>query len=74
MNTAKFTEEITVTDPDSNAPVELSVFKHEASGGMFAVDSSFLEQCFEDDDSDQDHSVVIDDPLNRGCSICLRGL
>lgn len=43
MDTAKFTEEITVIDPDSNAPVELSVFKHE-NGGMFALDSSYIEQ------------------------------
>lgn len=47
MNIAKFVEEITVTDPDSGAPVELSVFKH-PNGGMFAVDSSYLDQCFDD--------------------------
>lgn len=40
---AKFVKQITVTDPDSNAPVELAVFKHE-NGGMFALDSSFIEQ------------------------------
>jgi hypothetical protein len=48
MNTAKYITEITVIDPDSNAPVELTVLKHE-NGGMFAMDSSYLDQCFEDD-------------------------
>lgn len=43
MNTAKFVEEISVTDPDSQGIVELSVFKHE-NGGMFAIDSSYIEQ------------------------------
>jgi hypothetical protein len=36
-----FIKEITVIDPDTNLPVEISVYKEEA-GGMFAVDSSFL--------------------------------
>ena len=40
---AKFVKEIVVMDPDSKAPVELSVFKHE-NGGMFAVDSSYIVQ------------------------------
>ena len=47
---AKFVKDITVTDPDSGGKVELSIFKHER-GGMFAIDSSFIEQvlCYEDD-------------------------
>lgn len=49
MNTAKFVTEITVIDPDSGLPVEIDVFKHEGSGGMFAVDASYLDQCFDDD-------------------------
>jgi len=48
MNQATFVKEITVQDPDSKGDVQLSVFKHE-NGGMFAVDSSFLDQCFDDD-------------------------
>jgi hypothetical protein len=48
MKFAKYTTSITVTDPDSKAPVELSVFKHE-NGGMFAIDSSYLDQSFDDD-------------------------
>lgn len=49
MNTAKFVKTITVTDPDSGSPVDLSVYKHNQSGGMFAIDSSYLDQCFDDD-------------------------
>jgi hypothetical protein len=40
---AKFVTEIKVKDPDTNAPVEISLFKHE-NGGMFAVDSSYIVQ------------------------------
>ncbi len=58
---AKYVCEITVEDPDSKAPVELSVFKDSISGGMFAVDSSYLEQCFEDD-----KDPVIQNPFNKG--------
>jgi hypothetical protein len=40
--TAVKVTEITVTDPDTNLPVEVSIFKEVESGGMFGVDSSFL--------------------------------
>ena len=46
--TAKFVKEITVIDPDSQGEVQLSVFKHD-NGGMFALDSSYIDQNFEDD-------------------------
>lgn len=69
MNTAKFVDQITVTDPDSKLKVELTVLKHEQSGGMFAVDSSFLDQCFEDDDT-----VTIPDIFNEEVSLFLTGL
>ena len=49
MNTAKFVETITVTDPDTGNPVDMSVYKHNQSGGMFAIDASYLDQCFDDD-------------------------
>ena len=35
-------------DPDTGNNVQLEVYKHE-NGGMFAIDSSYLEQNFEDD-------------------------
>jgi hypothetical protein len=48
---ATFIQQVTVTDPETNAPVQLSVYKHDSSGGMFAIDSSFIEQNFEDDET-----------------------
>jgi len=68
MNTAKFVNEITVIDPDSKLPVEMSVFKHE-NGGMFAMDSSYLEQNF-DDDGDP----VIADPFNNDLDEMAEGI
>ncbi len=49
MREAKFVIELTVTDPDTNLPVEIDVFKDE-NGGMFAIDASYLDQCFDDDE------------------------
>lgn len=69
MNTAKYTGEVTVIDPDSKLPVEVSMFKHNESGGMFGVDSSYLEQSFEDD-----IEPVIADPFNIGKAVILKGL
>jgi len=57
MNKAKFVKEITVKDPDTHAPVKVEVYKHE-NGGMFAVDSSYLEQAFDDNDD-----PIIPDPF-----------
>lgn len=68
-STARYVHEVTVIDPDSKGEVEMSVFKHDQSGGMFAIDSSFLDQCFEDDEDPE-----IDDPLNKGQEIILYGL
>lgn len=69
MNTAKFIKEISVTDPDSDMPVEIDIFKHEQSGGIFGVDASFLDQTFGDDEK-----IVIFDPLNKGQRVLLTGI
>jgi hypothetical protein len=53
---AKFVTEISVTDPDTNGQVKLAVYKHE-NGGMFAMDSEYLDQCVDED------SPVIPDPF-----------
>jgi hypothetical protein len=60
MTTAKFVKEITVIDPDSKGKVQLTVYKHEG-GGMFAIDSSFLDQCVNTDDFDR---PIIPDPFS----------
>ena len=57
MTKAKYVQEITVTDPDTNAPVEIAIYKHE-NGGMFGVDSSYVEQ--EADENDDDNAIVPD--------------
>jgi hypothetical protein len=57
MKNATFVEQVTVKDPDTGGNVQLEVFKHE-NGGMFAIDSSYLDQCFEDDTE-----PVIPDPF-----------
>ena len=56
---AQYSEEITVIDPDTKGEVGLTVFKHQ-NGGMFAIDSSYLEQEFEDD-----VDPLIPDPLEK---------
>jgi hypothetical protein len=68
INTATFVTEVTVIDPDSKGEVELSVMKHEG-GGMIALDSSWLDQCFPDD-----IDPIIDDPFNAGQLLKLKGL
>ena len=66
MRTARFIEEITVTD-DDGCVVELDVFIHE-NGGMFAVDASYLDQNFDDEEN-----PIIQDPLNTNGSVKLIG-
>jgi len=48
INNAKLVCQVTVIDPDSKGEVDMSVYKHE-NGGMFAVDSSYLEQVCDED-------------------------
>lgn len=40
---AKQVDTVTVTDPDTHAPVDVTIMK-ESAGGMFGVDSSFIHQ------------------------------
>jgi hypothetical protein len=59
---AKFVEEVVSTDPDTNLPVHLAVYKHE-NGGMFAMDSSFIEHVAQEPFDDDDITVMINDPF-----------
>jgi hypothetical protein len=63
-NRAKFVEEIVVKDPDTGSLIEMEVYKHE-NGGMFAIDSSFLDQVDPHGSPDEDDSVetAIYDPF-----------
>lgn len=56
---AKIVTEITVIDPDTNLPVEVTIIKENA-GGMFGVDSSFL--------SDTDEPII--SPFGNGKIKC----
>ena len=49
MNRANFVSEITVIDPDWNAPVEVAIYKDSESGAMFGVESSYVMTLSEDD-------------------------
>jgi len=62
MNKAYFVKEIKVKDPDQFGSVELSVYKHE-NGGMFAIDSSFLDQVARTDEYDR---PILPDPFTAG--------
>ena len=45
-----FVKEITVKDDKCELNVQLLIFKDCKSGGLFGIDSSFIEQNFEDDE------------------------
>ena len=58
MDSANFVTEVTVIDPDSKGEVQVSIFK-DSSNGMFGIDSSFIEQNFEDDED-----IIVKNPLS----------
>ena len=57
---AKFVNEVVTIDPDTKGEVHLAVYKHE-NGGLFAIDSSFIEQVLEQ--LDEAETVMIFDPF-----------
>lgn len=59
MQTATFIREIESNDKEGN-DVTLLLFQHD-NGGVFAIDASYIEQCFEDESK-----VIIQDPFNVG--------
>jgi hypothetical protein len=56
-HTAKFVREITVEDPDTKGVIHLAVYKHQ-NGGMFAMDSSFIDQ--EAEEVEENVSAITD--------------
>ena len=46
---ASYVGEVSIVDPDSKAPVELSIYKDRRSSGVFGIDCSYLETLSEDD-------------------------
>jgi hypothetical protein len=57
-HTTKYIQEVVVRDPDSGGDVSMEVHKVEG-GGMFAIDSSFLEQVTDTIPSPFDDGVVL---------------
>lgn len=49
MNKADFVKEIIVTDPDTNAPVKMAIYKDRTTGAIFGVDSSYILTLSDDD-------------------------
>jgi hypothetical protein len=58
---SKFVRVVTVTDPDTNLPVEVEIRKL-ASGGMVGIDASFLDQDVGPVYSPFDNGIEIDIP------------
>ena len=66
FTTAKPIMEITVIDPDSLLPVEVTLYKHNESGSIFGIDNSYIEQMFEDNEP-----AIIPDPFNEEYNVKL---
>lgn len=45
---AYFVQEVEVQDPDTGGVVHVAIYKHE-NGGMFGVDSSYIDQVIPDE-------------------------
>lgn len=58
---AVYCKEIKVKDPDTQATIHLSVYKDPSTGGMLAIDSSFIEQV----------EAVIPNPLQPNVTLAL---
>ena len=69
MRKALLVSEVTVVDPTTEGEVQVSIFKDETSGGMFGIDSSYIEQNF-----DEDEDVIIKSPFNEGQEVLLEGI
>ena len=57
--------ETIIKDPDTGGDISISIYKHH-NGGMFGVDSSYLEQT-----TDVDNYPVVLDVFNRGGNVML---
>jgi hypothetical protein len=60
MKDTIFIKEVTVEDTtDNNSEVKVTIFKDINSGGLFGIDSCFIEQNFEDDEE-----IKVIEPIN----------
>ena len=58
--TAKYVKDIVIQDPDTGGDVDVTIFKHEG-GGLFGIDSSYLDQVAREDDLGNEY---INDPFD----------
>lgn len=63
MKNSKFVTEVFVTDPDTKNVIDVAIYKHE-NGGMFGVDSSYIDQVLGENEP-------IPDVFNPGESVSL---
>lgn len=76
LNKADYVGESTTIDPDTGNEITIAIFKHQ-NGGMFAIDSSYLEQCFDTELSNYDSIIIPDlfsDDLKKPYRLELVGL
>lgn len=59
LNKANYVGESTTIDPDTGNEITIAIFKH-LNGGMFAIDSSYIEQCFDVELSNYDPIIIPD--------------
>jgi hypothetical protein len=71
---AKYVADITVIDPDTMGPVEVTIYKDNNSGGMFGIDSSYLLTLSDVDPVNNpfngDEIYLIDEPASREVESC----
>jgi len=68
MSKARFFVEVTVIDPKSNLPVEVSMFKHQ-NGGIFGIDSSYITSVL-----CEEGTPSINDPLEPNDIVILKDI
>jgi len=68
MSKATFIKEITIIDPQSRLPVEVSMFKHQ-NGGIFGIDSSYITSVL-----CEERTPSINDPLEPNGIVILKDI
>jgi len=58
---AKYVKDIVIQDPDTGGDVDVTIFKHEG-GGLFGIDSSYIDQVAEEDSQG---NPMVPDPFDE---------
>lgn len=62
--TATFIKEVEVIDPDTNLPVKVAIYKHDSTGEMFGIDTNFINENFE-----KDETPTVADPFTNNAIV-----